>query len=82
MTALESTQPEQRLVFDPLTEFLAHYANAKSIKKEDRTYEGLSIEDKLKQRIIDGDKLGIDSDLALALKSHPALDIINVFLVS
>jgi cobalamin-dependent methionine synthase I len=81
MTDLDSIQPEQRLVFDPLTEFLAHYANAKSAKKEDHSYAGLTIEEKLKQRIIDGDKLGIDSDLALALKSHPALDIINIFLL-
>jgi cobalamin-dependent methionine synthase I len=77
----ENTQQELTCTFDPLREFLAHYADAKSAKREDTSYAGLTIEDKLKQRIIDGDRLGIDTDLALALKSHPALDIINIFLL-
>jgi cobalamin-dependent methionine synthase I len=77
----ENTQQELTCTFDPLKEFLAHYADAKSAKREDTSYAGLTIEDKLKQRIIDGDRLGIDTDLTLALKSHPALDIINIFLL-
>jgi 5-methyltetrahydrofolate--homocysteine methyltransferase len=35
----------------------------------------------LKQRIIDGDKIGLDNDLAEALKTYPALDIINTILL-
>jgi cobalamin-dependent methionine synthase I len=69
------------VTFDPLKEFLAHYADAKAIKKEASSNKNLPIEEKLKQRIIDGDKLGIDDDLARALRKHPALDIINVFLL-
>ena len=72
---------EQRLIYDPLTEFMSHYADAKSIKKEASGYANLSIEERLKQRIIDGDKIGLDSDLAEALKVYPALDIINTHLL-
>jgi len=67
--------------YDPLKEFLAHYADAKSVKKEAGSYENLSIEEKLKQRIIDGDKLGIENDLNEALKQYSALDIINTILL-
>lgn len=76
-----SDNQEQRLIYDPLTEFMSHYADAKSIKKEASGYANLSIEERLKQRIIDGDKIGLDSDLAEALKVYPALDIINTHLL-
>lgn len=72
---------EKKLIFDPLTEFMAHYADAKSVKKESSSYVGLSVEERLKQRIIDGDKIGLDSDLTEALKTYPALDIINNILL-
>ncbi|HET9135209.1 MAG TPA: vitamin B12 dependent-methionine synthase activation domain-containing protein [Candidatus Kapabacteria bacterium] len=72
---------DRKLIFDPLTEFMAHYADAKSVKKESSSYAGLSVEERLKQRIIDGDKIGLDSDLSEALKSYPALDIINTILL-
>lgn len=67
--------------YDPLKEFLAHYANAKSVKKEANAYENLSIEEKLKQRIIDGDKLGIEDDLNSAMRNYSALEIINTILL-
>jgi len=35
----------------------------------------------LAQRIVDGDRLGLDEDLEAALKEHPPLDIINKFLL-
>ncbi|MBS1902847.1 MAG: B12-binding domain-containing protein [Bacteroidetes bacterium] len=76
-----SDSHERKLIYDPLTEFMSHYADVKSAKKEASGYENLSIEERLKQRIIDGDKIGMDNDLALALKSYPALDIINNILL-
>src|SRR5471030_1905830 len=42
------------VTYDPLKEFLAHYAGAKSAKSEIVSYAGMTVEEKLKQRIIDG----------------------------
>lgn len=72
---------EMTCVYDPLKEFLAHYADAKSVQKEASSYASLTVEERLKQRIIDGDRLGIDDDLNLAMKSYSALDIINNILL-
>ena len=69
------------VTYDPLKEFLAHYADAKSAKSETVSYAGMTVEEKLKQRIIDGDKLGLDDDLREALEKYPALDIVNNILL-
>jgi 5-methyltetrahydrofolate--homocysteine methyltransferase len=66
--------------YDPLHAFIALFENrvaAKTTKKE----RPAAVEERLKQRIVDGDRLGLEDDLALAMKSHPPLDIINVFLL-
>ena len=68
-------------IYDPLKEFLAHYADAKSAKSETVSYAGMRVEEKLKQRIIDGDKLGLDDDLREALGKYSALDIVNNILL-
>lgn len=39
------------------------------------------VEDRLKQRIIDGDRQGLEDDLAEAMKTIPPLDIINTHLL-
>ncbi len=66
--------------YDPLVELMAYYADKKETKSEvDRA--SLPLEERLKQRIIDGDQIGLDDDLAEALKSHEALEIINSFLL-
>ena len=41
----------------------------------------LSIEEKLKYHIIDGEKIGLEDSLNEALKKYPALDIINIHLL-
>ncbi len=69
------------VTYDPLKEFLAHYADAKSTKSEAVSYAGMTIEEKLKQRIIDGDKLGLDDDLREALERYSALEIVNDILL-
>jgi 5-methyltetrahydrofolate--homocysteine methyltransferase len=65
---------------DPLQAFIALFRdrNAVEAKKKERPIE---LGPRLAQRIVDGDRQGLDEDLALALKSHPALDIINTFLL-
>jgi 5-methyltetrahydrofolate--homocysteine methyltransferase len=69
------------VTYDPLKEFLSHYADAKSAKSEIVSYAGMTVEEKLKQRIIDGDKLGLDDDLREALQKYSALEIVNDILL-
>ena len=54
--------PEVKCTYDPLIELMSYYANAKAQAKRDDG-ESLSLEDKLKRRIVDGDRIGIDDDL-------------------
>jgi 5-methyltetrahydrofolate--homocysteine methyltransferase len=68
------------LSYDPLTELMEHYAKHKGEKKE-KPARAETVEERLKNRIIDGDKVGLQDDLEQALKSYPALDIINTILL-
>ncbi|MXZ77204.1 MAG: methionine synthase [Acidimicrobiia bacterium] len=63
--------------YDPLTELLAAFENVTTTAavKEDRS--GWPVEQRLEQRIIDGDRDGLEADLDEALESAPALDIVN-----
>jgi len=66
--------------YDPLQRFLQLFENrvaAKSAKKE----RPAQVEERLTQRIVDGDRLGLEEDLALAMAKHKPLDIINTFLL-
>jgi 5-methyltetrahydrofolate--homocysteine methyltransferase len=66
--------------YDPLEAFMALFtgrAEEKTAKKE----RPALVEERLSQRIVDGDRQGLDEDLALALASHPPLEIINSFLL-
>jgi len=69
------------VVFDPLTEFMAHYAKEKKSAVVVSGTVAVSIEQKLKDRIIDGDRVGLDRDLAEALTRTKPLDIINTILL-
>jgi 5-methyltetrahydrofolate--homocysteine methyltransferase len=66
--------------YDPLHAFIALFENrtAEKAVKEKRSEK---VEERLSQRIIDGDRLGLEEDLAEALEAHPPLDIINSFLL-
>jgi 5-methyltetrahydrofolate--homocysteine methyltransferase len=66
--------------YDPLGEFtkLFEGVSAKRVKVVD---ENISIEEKLKNHIIDGDRIGLDDALTEALKTHEPLTIINQFLL-
>ncbi len=39
------------------------------------------MEERLKQHIIDGERLGLEEALKQALQDYPPLDIINIFLL-
>ena len=63
--------------YDPLTALLAHYADKKGDAKAEKKERGGTIEEILKNRIIDGDKQGVAADLDEGLKKYSALQIIN-----
>jgi 5-methyltetrahydrofolate--homocysteine methyltransferase len=66
--------------YDPLQAFIALFENrvaAKSAVKE----RPAAVEERLKRRIVDGDRQGLEKDLELAMTQHPPLDIINRFLL-
>jgi 5-methyltetrahydrofolate--homocysteine methyltransferase len=67
--------------FDPLRELMAHYADKKSALKEEKKERAGTIEEILKNRIVDGDKQGLNDDLETALKTYTPLDIINTLLL-
>jgi 5-methyltetrahydrofolate--homocysteine methyltransferase len=66
--------------YDPLTVFTTLFENvkAKASKKESK---GATVEERLKNHIIDGEKIGLEEELTKALETHPALDIINNILL-
>ncbi len=77
-----SDHTEKPCVYDPLTAFMEHYADERSSAPEPIRREKLSVDQRLQQRIIEGDSIGLPEDLDEALKQHPALEIINTILLS
>jgi 5-methyltetrahydrofolate--homocysteine methyltransferase len=69
------------VTYDPLTEFMAYYANAKEGAAVKEQEEPKTVEENLKQRIINGNKQNIDKVLEEAMKKYSALDIINSILL-
>jgi 5-methyltetrahydrofolate--homocysteine methyltransferase len=67
--------------YDPLTAFTTLFENvkAKAAKKESK---GATVEERLKNHIIDGEKIGLEAELTTALETYPALDIINNILLA
>ena len=71
----------KKCVYDPLKELMNYYSDKISDVKIKSEKENLTVEEILKNRIIDGDKIGIEKDLDEALKKYSALDIINNILL-
>jgi len=67
-------------IYDPLTEFTKLFEGVKS-KSAAKVSKGDTVEERLKNHIIDGEKIGLENELTLALQTHPALDIINNILL-
>jgi 5-methyltetrahydrofolate--homocysteine methyltransferase len=67
-------------VYDPLTELTTLFEGV-STKRDRSETENLPLEERLKQHIIDGERIGLEEVLAKALEQYPPLDIINVFLL-
>src|SRR5688572_1521727 len=67
-------------IYDPLTEFTKLFEGVKS-KSREKASKGDTVEERLKNHIIDGEKIGLDDELKVALKKHSALNIINNILL-
>jgi 5-methyltetrahydrofolate--homocysteine methyltransferase len=69
-------------VYDPLTELTKMFEGV-SVKdaRSSATLADLPIEERLKQHIIDGERIGLEDALKIALEKYKPLDIVNVFLL-
>ncbi|MEM6433583.1 MAG: homocysteine S-methyltransferase family protein, partial [Cyanobacteria bacterium P01_D01_bin.115] len=68
------------VTYDPLTKLTTLF-EGKSLKKKEAIAKDLPIEEQLKQHIIDGERIGLEDALNVALKQYEPLAIINTFLL-
>lgn len=74
--------PDGEVTHDPLFAFVDYFARNKVDKAQAQgALAGLSLEDRLKKRIIDGRKVGLEADLELALKQYTPVEVINLVLL-
>ncbi|MES2638969.1 MAG: methionine synthase [Myxococcota bacterium] len=66
--------------YDPLQALLAMFADAKAVKVEKKT--DATVEERLKDRIVDGERPGIEADLNEAMVTYKPLQIINDILLA
>ncbi|MFE9609249.1 methionine synthase [Streptomyces sp. NPDC006012] len=79
-TALDLVYDRRAEGYDPLQKLMALFegATAKSLKAgKTEELAALPLEERLKRRIIDGERNGLEQDLDTALQDRPALDIVN-----
>ncbi|MFF3327903.1 methionine synthase, partial [Streptomyces sp. NPDC002889] len=79
-TALDLIHDRRREGYDPLQKLMALFegVNTKSMKAgKAEELLALPLEERLKRRIIDGEKNGLEADLDEALAGRPALEIVN-----
>ena len=79
-TALDLIYDRRREGYDPLARLLELFEGVDAAAvKASRAAElaGLPLWDRLKRRIIDGERVGLDADLDEALGQRPALEIVN-----
>ncbi|MFI6336529.1 methionine synthase [Streptomyces sp. NPDC050535] len=83
-TALDLIHDRRAEGYDPLQKLMALFegATTKSLKAgRAEELAALPLDERLKRRIIDGEKNGLEQDLAAALETRPALDIVNATLL-
>ncbi|GAB4542534.1 MAG: methionine synthase [Pleurocapsa sp.] len=66
--------------YDPLGKLTTLFAGKKT-KKSEAVDKNLPIDERLKQHIIDGERIGLEDALNEALQNYPPLEIINTFLL-
>ena len=69
--------------YDPLTALTEMFAgvSGQAARAAGPRLEDLPVEERLKQHIIDGERLNLEDSLALALENTPPLEIVNCFLL-
>jgi len=67
--------------YDPLTQFTTLFESVKT-KSDKKASKGETVEERLKNHIIDGEKIGLENELKTALEKYSALDIINNILLA
>ncbi|MBD3562252.1 methionine synthase, partial [Planktothrix sp. FACHB-1355] len=67
-------------VYDPLAELTTLF-EGKTTKRDRTEDNNLPVEERLKQHIIDGERIGLEEQLKKALEKYRPLDIINTFLL-
>lgn len=72
----------KKVIYDPLIELMDYYSSIKFDKKEEKDEDkNKPVEEILKSKIIEGDKINIDIELNEALKKYSAIEIINNILL-
>ncbi|HAF13806.1 MAG TPA: methionine synthase [Blastocatellia bacterium] len=66
--------------YDPLTDFTTLFEGVKA-KGSKKASKGATVEERLKNHIIDGEKIGLEDELKAALENYSALDIVNNILL-
>ncbi|MFQ5494526.1 MAG: methionine synthase, partial [Phycisphaerae bacterium] len=66
--------------YDPLTELLQAFEEVKETGEKEES-KPKAVEDRLKARIINGDRTGLEEDLDEAMLTHRPLDIVNDMLL-
>lgn len=68
--------------YDPLTRFISLFTDVDAIANEAAPQENLTIEEKLKRHIVDGEKRNLIEDLTEAMLTYKPLQIINDLLLA
>jgi 5-methyltetrahydrofolate--homocysteine methyltransferase len=67
--------------YDPLGELTTLFAGKSTQQLRTTQDEDLPVEERLKNHIIDGERIGLEDQLAKALEKYPPLEIVNTFLL-
>ena len=67
--------------YDPLAELTTLFAGKSTKQLRTTQDEDLPLEERLKRHIIDGERIGLEDQLAKALEQYPPLEIVNTFLL-
>lgn len=79
----EADQAGAICTYDPLTVLTTLFegVSAKEARASGPSLADLPVEERLKQHIIDGERIGLEGSLEEALQRYPALHIVNTFLL-
>ena len=71
----------RRADYDPLMAFIELFGERETQRREDEPRTPRTVDERLKHRIIDGDRVGLEDDLTEALTTFQPLEIINDILL-